>query len=51
VLTARILLIAAPLGYLALIGYLLSKVMPLPIAIMPLASSEDDERVRTPLAA
>lgn len=50
VLTARFLLIAAPLGYLALTGYLLAQIMPLPIAIMPLASRED-ERVRTPLAA
>lgn len=49
-LTARFLLIAAPLGYLALTGYLLAQIMPLPIAIMPLASRED-ERARAPLAA
>ena len=49
-LTARFLLIAAPLGYLALTGYLLAQIMPLPIAIMPL-SSRKNERVRAPLAA
>ena len=49
-LTARFLLIAAPLGYLALTGYLLAQVMPLPIALMPQAEREDD-RVPTPVAA
>lgn len=47
-LTARFLLIAAPIGYLALTGYLLSRVMPLPIALMPLAERQD---ARVPLAA
>lgn len=49
-LTARFLMIAAPLGYLALTGYLLSQVMPLPIAFMPRAEREES-RVREPIAA
>jgi hypothetical protein len=48
VLTAQFLLIAAPIGYLALTGYLLAQVMPLPIALMPLAEREPE---RVPLAA
>jgi hypothetical protein len=43
-------LLAAPLGYLALTGYLLAKVMPLPIALMPQGEPED-ERVPASLAA
>lgn len=49
-LSTRLLLIAAPLGYLALTGYLLTRVMPLPIALLPVAAPED-ERVREALAA
>jgi hypothetical protein len=50
VITARFLLIAAPIGYLALTGYLLAQVMPFPIALMPQAEREDD-RVRAKIAA
>ena len=32
---ARLMLLAAPLGYLLLSGYLLAKIRPLPIAFMP----------------
>jgi len=50
VLTTRLILFAAPLGYLALTGYLLSKVMPLPLVLLPAAAPED-ERVRARIAA
>jgi hypothetical protein len=32
---AGLMLLAAPLGYLLLSGYLLAKIRPLPIALMP----------------
>jgi hypothetical protein len=50
VLSTRLLLIAAPLGYLALTGYLLTRIMPLPITVLPVAAPEN-ERAREALAA
>jgi hypothetical protein len=51
VLTLRFLLIAAPLGYLALTGYLLAQVMPLPIALLPQATPEkESDHLRVPVA-
>lgn len=48
--THHLLLIAGPIGYIALTAYLLSRVIPLPIAVLPIAAPED-ERVRQPVAA
>ena len=38
---ARLILLAAPLGYLLLSGYLLAKVKPLPIAFMPPSGADE----------
>jgi hypothetical protein len=39
----RLMLLAAPLGYLLLTGYLLNKVRPLPIAFMPQSGAPERE--------
>ena len=40
---ARLILLAAPLGYLLLSGYLLAKIRPLPIAFMPPLGADERE--------
>ena len=40
---ARLMLLAAPLGYLLLSGYLLAKIRPLPIAFLPQSGAEQRE--------
>jgi hypothetical protein len=43
-------ILAAPLGYLLLTGYLLARIRPLPIALLP-ESLTEDERLAEALAA
>jgi hypothetical protein len=43
-LAARFLLIATPVAYLALTGYLIAQVRPLPIAVMPRPGVRDGQR-------
>ena len=45
---ARLILLAAPLSYLLLSGYLLAKIRPLPIAFLPQSGADERE---TALAA
>jgi len=40
---ALLMLLAAPLGYLLLSGYLLAKIRPLPIAFMPQSGADERE--------
>jgi hypothetical protein len=40
---ARLMLLAAPLGYLLLSGYLLARIRPLPIAFMPQSGAGERE--------
>ncbi len=45
--TARLMLLAAPLGYLLLSGYLLAKIRPLPIAFLPQSGTGEREAALT----
>jgi hypothetical protein len=40
---ALLMLLAAPLGYLLVSGYLLAKIRPLPIAFMPQSGADERE--------
>lgn len=40
---ARLILLAAPLGYLLLSGYLLARIRPLPIAFLPQSGADERE--------
>ena len=40
---ARLVLLAAPLGYLLLSGYLLARIRPLPIAFIPQSGTGERE--------
>jgi hypothetical protein len=40
---ARLMLLAAPLGYLLLSGYLLARIKPLPIAFLPESGAGERE--------
>ena len=40
---APLILLAAPLGYLLLSGYLLARIRPLPIAFMPQSGADERE--------
>jgi len=48
--TASFMLLAAPLGYALLTGYLLLKIQPLPISLLPMPA-DDEDLVDAPLAA
>jgi len=48
--TASLMILGAPLGYLLLTAYLLNKVRPLPIMVLPQGLTAD-ERVLEPVAA
>lgn len=46
-----LLLLSAPIGYAVLTGYLLLKIRPLPIALLPESFVAEEEAIPVPLAA